>query len=292
MSPQPVPSTGDKVIACIDDSRYAESVCDYAGWSAQRMAAPLSLLHVLDEIDHTPMQNLSGNLGFGAQESLLEELADLDARRAKIAMEHGKNMLQSAREHLQKRGIEAVETRQRHGDLVTALHELQPETRMLVVGKRGHDTASAHGHIGSHLENIIRTLHTPILIAQQTFQPPSQIMIAFDGSATMRKGIRRVANSPLFRDIPCHLVMVGANIDSHHAALAEADAVMKQAGFTTRTSLIPGEPTAALISYQQENQIDLMIMGAYGNSRIRHLIIGSTTTEMLCKTSISLMVLR
>jgi nucleotide-binding universal stress UspA family protein len=35
-----------------------------------------------------------------------------------------------------------------------------------------------------------------------------------------------------------------------------------------------------------------MIMGAYGHSRIRQLLIGSTTTEMMRKSKIPLLLLR
>jgi nucleotide-binding universal stress UspA family protein len=35
-----------------------------------------------------------------------------------------------------------------------------------------------------------------------------------------------------------------------------------------------------------------MIMGAYGHSRIRHLLIGSTTTAMLRKSAVPLLLLR
>jgi len=38
------------------------------------------------------------------------------------------------------------------------------------------------------------------------------------------------------------------------------------------------------------NAINLLVMGAYGHSRIRYLIIGSTTTEMIrtCKIPVLL----
>jgi nucleotide-binding universal stress UspA family protein len=36
-----------------------------------------------------------------------------------------------------------------------------------------------------------------------------------------------------------------------------------------------------LHEYQQENDIDMLVMGAYGHSRMRSLVIGSTTTEMV-----------
>lgn len=287
-----VPEMTGKVIACIDDSQYAESVCDYAAWSVARMNAPLSLLHVLDKDNASMAQNFSGSIGLGAQESLLQELADLDQQRARVALEQGKLMLLAAAQRVESKGIQNVETRQRHGELVDTLVELAPETRMLVVGKRGHGTASAHGHIGSHVESLIRALHKPVLIAQQSFAPPEKIMMAYDGSLTMRKGVHMVAASPLFKGIPCHLVMVSAETDMARAQLDEAAGVLKNAGFETSTAIVSGEAGVALTQYQQQQNIDLMIMGAYGHTRIRHLILGSTTTAMISKTMISLMVLR
>jgi nucleotide-binding universal stress UspA family protein len=287
-----VPKMTGKVIACIDASQYAESVVDYAAWGATRMNAPLSLLHVLDRDEGVGQYNLSGSIGFGAQENLWQELAALDQQRAKLGLEQGKLMLQGALGRAESRGVTNTETRQRHGELVDTLAELTEETRMLVVGKRGSRTASAHGHIGSHLESIIRTVQKPILIAQQSFCPPEKIMIAYDGSLTMQKGVQMVAASPLFKGLPCHLVMVGADTDVSREQLGDASKILQAAGFETLSHVIAGEPDTALPAYQQQENIDLMIMGAYGHSRIRHLIVGSTTTAMISKTTISLMVLR
>ena len=280
------------VIACIDDSRYAEAVCDYAAWSAQRMAAPLTLLHALDEPHGEDRKNLSGSIGFGAQEALLQELALLDEKRAKIALEQGKHLLAAARERILALGIQNIETRQRHGDLLSTLKDIEAEIRMLVIGKRGADTESAHGHIGSHVENVIRALHKPILIAQQTFIPPKNFMLAFDGSATTRKGVDMIAASPLLRNLPCHLVMVGNEDDTLRASLTEAEQQLHDAGFTTHAAIVPGDPEIVLVEYQQRETVDLMVMGAYGHSRIRHMIVGSTTTAMIRKSRISLMILR
>src|SRR5690606_33427217 len=114
--------------------------------------APLCLLHVLDELRGDSVSNLSGSIGLGAQEALLIELAELDERRAKIALEQGRFMLAAAKQRILTAGITNVETRQRHGELIDTLKDLEDETRLLVVGKRGRVSESAHGHIGSHLE--------------------------------------------------------------------------------------------------------------------------------------------
>jgi nucleotide-binding universal stress UspA family protein len=293
MSDITIPELTGKVLACIDDSCYAEAVCDFATWSAQRMQAPLSLIHVLDRDEAAGHpQNLSGRLSMDAQENLLHQLAELDAQRARLAMEHGKLMLNAALQRVNSKGAELVEVRQRHGELVDTLVELQPETRMLVMGKRGADHHSAHGHLGSHLESTIRAVRKPILIAQQSFTPPKQVMVCYDGSATMQKGVRIVAASPLGRGIPHHLVMVGADIDATRAQLEEGRQILVQAGFEVSARIIPGEADVAMTDYQTQENIDLVVMGAYGHSRIRQLILGSTTTSMIKKTRVSLLVLR
>ncbi len=68
------------VMACIDNSQSSLAVCDYSAWASQRLSAPLTLLHVLDEEKYPASANLSGNIGLGSREHLLEELATLDAR--------------------------------------------------------------------------------------------------------------------------------------------------------------------------------------------------------------------
>jgi hypothetical protein len=58
------------------------AVFDYAAWAWLRLSAPLTLLHVLDEEKCPASADLSGNIGLGSQEHLLEELATLSQRCA------------------------------------------------------------------------------------------------------------------------------------------------------------------------------------------------------------------
>lgn len=285
-----------KVLACLDESRYATPVCDYAAWSARRMDAPLSLLHV---IPHPPggradeARNLSGSIGFKAREGLLEELASLDAERARLAMEQGRILLEGAAERARKAGYGGtVEVRQRHGSLVDAVVTLEPETRMLVLGKRGVDTATEHGHLGSQLEGVIRAMHHPVLIAQQSFSPPERIMFAWDGSATATRGMEMLADSPLFRGIPVDVVTAGRDDPATRSSLASARTILEARDFQVRTAVVEGDAEDALLAYREDHDVDLLIMGAYGHSRIRRFLVGSTTTALLSRCRVSMMVLR
>ncbi|HCI19813.1 MAG TPA: universal stress protein UspA, partial [Alphaproteobacteria bacterium] len=42
-----------------------------------------------------------------------------------------------------------------------------------------------------------------------------------------------------------------------------------------------GEPEKVISDHVEQHSIDLLVMGAYGHSRIRNLMIGSTTTQMI-----------
>jgi nucleotide-binding universal stress UspA family protein len=281
-----------KVLACIDASPYAEAVCDYAVWAAKKLDVAMSVVHVLDKALHTQTPDLSGSIGLGSQELLLQQLAELDEKHSKLAMQRGRSILEAAKARAEQAGVKAIDECLRHGQLVETLTELQQETRLLVMGKRGFSSAEAHGHMGLHVERVIRSLHNPILLTQQSYKAPQRIMLAYDGSATALKGLEMLAGSPLGRGLPVHLVMAGADTEAAQAQMESGAQILRNAGFATKVAIVAGEPETVLHQYQQEKVIDLMVMGAYGHSRIRQFIVGSTTTAMICKAKCSLLILR
>ncbi|MCW4149615.1 universal stress protein [Halomonas sp. 18H] len=282
----------EHVMAAIDGSTSSEGVCDYAAWTSQALEAPLTFLHVVDNHPQTAEADLSGNIGLGAREHLLEELSELDEQRAKVAQEQGRLILQAARDRAIEGGVAEPVTRQRNGTLVETLEELADETRLLVMGKRGANAHQDSEHLGSNLERVVRGLHRPILMVPGAFKQPARVLIAFDGSKTTRKGVEMLAKSPLFEGIPVHVVMIGADTGDHRSQLDWALSTLREAGHEAEGAIRAGEVEATLHAYQEEHAIDLMVMGAYGHSRIRQLLVGSTTTEMLRKADIPVLLLR
>ena len=280
------------VTACIDGSASAPAVCDYAAWACQRLEAPLTFLHVLDQRQYPASADLSGNIGLGSREHLLEELASLDEQRNKLALEQGLVMLTAAKQRAVANGVNSPEAKQRHGDLLESLRELENDTRLLVIGRQGESSDGAELHVGSRLESVIRIMHRPILVTPTTFKKPESAMLAFDGGATTRKGVEMLATSPLLKELPIHLVMAGTNTVESLALLEAACAALSSAGHEVHMTIQTGEVEPALHAYQEEQCIDLLVMGAYGHSRIRQFLVGSTTTNMLRNTTTPLLLLR
>lgn len=277
------------VIACIDGTDVSTAVCGYAAWASLRLKATLVLLHVLDKSEYPVASNLSGNIVLGSREVLLQELAELDEKRGRLALEQGRLMLDAARQRARADGISDPIVHQRHGDLIESLLAIEQDTRLLVLGKHDEHLKT---HVGSRLENVVRTLHRPILITTSEYHVPERVMIAFDGSDTTRKAVEMVAASPLFRGMPVHVVMVNDDNEANQNQLEWAQTTLADKGHDVKKALVPGDVERALCNYRAAHNIDMLVMGAYGHSVIRRFLVGSTTTNVIRNASVPVLLLR
>ncbi|MDI9246021.1 universal stress protein [Marinobacter sp. CHS3-4] len=281
-----------RIVACIDGSRAAPAVCDYAAWASHHMETPLTLLHVLDEARYPIEPDLAGSIGLGSRELLMDELAELDRKRAKLALEHGHHLLDEAERRVNESDVKDVTKRQRHGDLTESVQALESQTRLLVMGLHGESSSDRDIHIGSQLETVIRSIHRPVLLVPDNFKKPESAMFAFDGSATAFKGIELLKGSGVLERLPLHLVMVGPDTADRWEQLKKAEKMLAGVSADITLAIRAGDVEPALHGYQEEHDIDLLVMGAYGHSTIRRFLVGSTTTTMLETAKTPLVILR
>lgn len=282
----------NRITACIDGSKISASVCDAAAWVSQSLDCPVKLLHVLERMNLPLNENLSGAIGLGSREHLLAEMTRLDEERSKLALEHGRQMLEDARLRLEHQGINEIRLKQRHGQLLEALLDCEAETRVFVMGRLGEDHDLQAQVIGSHLENVVRGIKTPILVTVGTFSQPANYMIAYDGSSTANEAIAKFAQSPLLKELPGYLVMVGADSEEHQEQLANAKAVLQKAGRKIEVRLLQGHVQDQISTFREQHEIDLIVMGAYGHSRLREFFVGSQTSKMIATSPVPLLLLR
>lgn len=279
-----------KILALVDGSTYATSVCHAAAWIAGKLGGGVDLLHILPDAHAKGTGDLSGALTLGARTALMEELVTLDAQRAKLAAKQGHAILDDAAALLSGDGVTPVEQKLRHGDLIETLTALMPEVRALVIGKRGEGSAGAFDHLGSNIERIIRSATVPVFVAAREFRPIEKVLIAYDGSASADRAVQRMAQSPVFEGLTAVLVYAGADTPAVRSQMNAAQSRLAAGGLQASIAIEPGEPETALERKIAAEGFDLLVMGAYGHSRLRNLIIGSTTTAMIraCKVPVLL----
>ncbi|HFK9557601.1 TPA: universal stress protein [Acinetobacter baumannii] len=281
-----------KIIACIDGSLVTNTVCDYAAWFSDKLNSPIKLLHVIDKPKAKAPQDLSGAIGLGSRETLLKELVELEERKGKIELEHGQILLREAKNYLLEKFSIDAQSFQRHGSVLETIMGMENDIRVLVMGKHGNETEHDSSKIGTHIENVVRALHKPVLITSAPFSPPKSFLIAFDGSQTARKCVERIASSPLLKGLAVHLVYVGNPNSEMQNQLSWAKEQLESQGFNITSNTLDGEVDKAIINYAEQHQIDLIVVGAYGHSKIRQFFIGSTTTKVITSANKPVLLLR
>ena len=271
----------ENVLAAIDASAYATSVCGYAGWAAKRLSLPVELLHVVQRQDAiTARKDLSGAIGLGVKSDLMEELVRLSEEGRRTEVEKGRVMLKAGEQLLRESGITDISTLHRHGGVVETILEREDHARVVVMGKRGVGHEYASDHIGSMIERVVRSSEKPVLVASREYAEPEHVVFAYDASPAAERALERLANSPLFDGLPVTIVMAEADGEAQREMLTRAEAGFASDHPVTvvmerdkAEKVIPGVVAAT--------EHSLLLMGAYGHSPIRRMIVGSTTTEMV-----------
>lgn len=275
-------SSKPTILTCTDGSRYAASVYDHAAWAARQTNGRVHVLHVIDaRQEAVPYVDLSGSIGVNARAALKEELVRLDEARGRAQQAKAALILEDAKAHLTRANLSEVKTEARHGTLVESLEEYESRAALVVIGKRGESADFAKMHLGANLERVIRASQRPVLVASRAFKPIEQMLIAYDGGRSARKAVEYAASQSLLRGIQCRLLAVGRPSATIEEDLKDAADALRASGYSVETQHERGHPEEVIAEAVKAGQIDLLVMGAYGHSRIRQLVVGSTTTTMV-----------
>ena len=280
-----------KILALIDGSAYAESVCRLSAWAATRMVLPVEVAHVLGR-RMSGSFDLSGSLEINQRVALLDEYARLDEQHAKLAQAKGRALLETAKSIIVAGGVGQVETRLRNGDLLEALADLEKDARIVVVGKRGEAADFAKLHLGSNLERVVRASTRPVLVAARSYVPFERFVIAFDGGKSANRAVDFVASNGMLKGLKATVLSVGADTTENRTRLDAPVRRLCEAGHEVEGLLLQGDPDDVIGSYVETQGIGLLVMGAYGHSRIRSLVIGSTTEAMVRRCKIPVLMFR
>ena len=286
----------NRILLCTDGSIFSHSSYMYGIWLATRLNAKVNILHVSDTRNQLIAggSHLSGSIGIDASDILLQQLVALEYKKAKLNHQKGNLILQDAESILTDGGVLALETMHKVGVLVDFLPELESDVDLIILGKRGETADFASGHLGANLERILRSSHKPCLVTSRQFNPITKVLLAYDSSKSCEQILLFLIDSPAFKGLDLHIINVTKSPEDVKTSLQlkQAEEKTLTVGFKPVCLSIQGNPETVIDKYIKENNINLLLMGAYGHSRIRHLVIGSTTTQILRSSDIPVLVFR
>ncbi len=286
-----------KILLCSDGSDFAENIYRYGAWFATNLKAEeVDVLCVTDIRDRQAVSstNLSGSIGIDASENLLNRLVELEHEKAKINHQRAKLVLQKAAQTLKTEGLERINILHETGFLVDCLSKFEDSCDLVVIGKRGESAEFGSGHLGANLERIVRSSTKPCLVTSRQFKPLERVLVAYDGSPSSDKMLQFISDSSIFAGLELHIIIVAKSTtdETAIARLESAKQSAQQAGFEPVCAVVEGHSEKAIANYITEKDISLLLMGAYGHSRIRHLVIGSTTAQVLRSSHIPVLLFR
>ena len=284
-----------KILLCTDGSAYSQVSYEYAAWLAQRKPFAIEILYVTDRRGEQATQaaDFSGSIGVDSYQQLLSELVELESARAKVNHQRAKIILEEAKQFFSDRHIDEVKLTHETGFLVDLFHKLETNSDLIILGKRGENANFATEHLGANMERIVRASHKPCLVTPKEFKPIKRILLAYDGGQSCQKAVDYLAKMSEFSDLELHIICATKR-DRETASkhLLTASEIVKAGGFNPICEVLEGNPEPEMEKYVVEKNIDFLLMGAYGHSRIRHLVIGSTTAQMLRSSHIPVVLFR
>lgn len=281
------------ILSFTDGSPYAASVYDHSAWAAERLEAKIRVIHTLNpHREKAARTDLSGTLGFDAHQSLLDEMVTFDRQRVRIAQMKGEAILEDAAERLKNAGIQNFNTEQRHGLFVDVLDDLHEEADLIVIGKRGVNASIEMKHLGTNIERTLRVAERPVLVTSREFQPVKRFLFAYDGGPASQKALDYLLSSSLLEGCSCIVLRVGPENEKNQSEVGDAVNRLSEKGYATESILVDGSPAKTIASEVESRGVNMLVMGAYGHSKYKRLLIGSTTAALARDTHVPILMFR
>ena len=163
---------------------------------------------------------------------------------------------------------------------------------MISMGMAGEHAVWRDALLGSNLESVARQTHKPVLVAPQTFAKITKMLIAYDGSSFSVKALATGAEIARQADIPLTVILVSHDKENGEKLLSQAVETLRNYNVTYDTIIEKGEPAKVVLRVCKDGGYDLIVMGAYGHSRLRELVLGSTTVQIMRNANCPLVLCR
>ena len=276
------------ILLCTDGSPAADAAADYAIWFGKKLKARLQALYVTDIrlLEGPWISDFSGAIGAQPYAALLPQLQQIQREKAET-------VLAAVKKRCSDGGV-ACETTYETGSLAQVVLDHEAKADMIVLGQRGEHAAWLKGALGSSVERVVRASVKPCLVTPAKFRQIQHILIAYDGSEESSKALRAgIALAPaLGAKVTITTVAALGAEDAASQTLHKAKQQALEAGVTAGVEPLHGDPETQILELKESVGADLIVMGAYGHTRIRELILGSTTSHVLHKSDVPVLLVR
>ncbi len=274
------------ILVATDGSDHSRSAAEYAISIAARYNAALHAIYVVDIklLEGPFLHDISASLGIDPGGTYEPNIATVLEKRGQAALDVVSAMSAEA-------GLNC-ECRLATGTVTRSICDEARSTDLLVIGQHGEHAAWADGLIGSTVESVVRRAECPVLVAGVAYAEFRRVVAAYDGSDASLKALKVAATLCSEWPLPMTVVTGGTDRAAGERLLDDARSYLETYRLDTDFKVAAGEPAEAIIECARQIDANLIVMGAYGHTRVRHLILGSTTSQVIHRSPVPVLLNR
>lgn len=278
------------VLLALDGSEYSQRAAEYAFWLSTELDAQLTAQHVVDPrlVDLFIAPEFGEELGFG-------QAVDTEEKVFKAIKRIGKVVLELIEKEAEKRGIE-IDSYLDVGHVVEEIIKRADKHDLTVIGHRGkgHKMSATNLMTGSVAERVVYSASDPVLVAVSPMDEVEQFLVAYDGSEASKGAL--LAAEQLAKET--HRSLKALMVVAEGEKVTEAELIVEQSETVLRefhrkeVFSIEKGPHAKTLMDNAYSTNSILVMGAYGFSKIEDLVLGNTATQVVKQTRTSVLVFR
>ena len=268
-----------KILLGLDGSPHAQAAIEYACQLAVAHNATITGAAI---IDLPGIKSASGPVPIGGAHYDVH----LEEQQLHETEEKAKAILDDFARICDARKINAI----LHADTGSPVAELVEESKFhdfIVIGKQTSFEYNANETYGT-LQRVLRNGLIPVLAVPDSMQEIKKVLVAYDNSVPASKAVHMFLLLGIWNACDITLLTVNDDADAGEQVLNNLQEFFESYGIKPNLATVSGHPDTAVKSYIAENDIDMLVMGAYGRKSVRKFFVGSVTQHLIQETAIPL----
>lgn len=241
-----------------DGSDYVRTAIEYGIYIAKRLDAKLTVLHGEEKFDERVQSTLDRvgegcrKAGLGFQLKRVKEIAD-----------------------------EVIVREAKDADWV------------FLTKKEEQFHENGGGSLSYKSEVVISKSDRPVLVIPIRFQEIESMGLAYDGSSSADNALKIAAELSDKIRWPLSIIIVADDSDRAADLSKRIEELLDPyEEIDSDLVILNGKAEHEIIKFIKEGSVELMVMGAYGNSRFEELTLGSTASFVIRESTIPVLIIR
>ena len=275
------------ILIPVDGSANSDNTIDYGIYVAPKLEATLTGLHVIDVflIQGPMMTDISATVGVPPYDGFFEAVETSLKEKADAILKHFEDRCRTA-------GLPCL-AKKNIGKISDTIIEEAESADLILMAKKGeHFHLKEGGLIGSVAEVVIRHSGKPVMVIPETFHEIESMGLAYDGSAPARKALELSLNISEKAKWPVTVLIVSADAAKAATLSAQVEETAQKGVADCEVVISTGREADEILKFIREGSVELMVMGAYGHNRLREWLLGSTTSTIIQKSPIPVLLIR